>query len=68
MLVDDEPTEEDKANELEARIKAPIVWARLENEVRIEDLQEKRYDEAVAILKDHFLNTEVIWWKHFQIL
>lgn len=59
MLVDDEPTEEDKANELEARIKAPIVWVKLENGIRIEDLQEKRYDEAITILKDHFLNTEV---------
>ena len=39
---------------LQERIKAPLVWARLTVGVRIEDLQEKRFPEAVQLLRVTF--------------
>lgn len=55
------PSEEDKAKALENKIKAPLVWGLYEKRhLRVEDLKDvKKFDEAVDILKKHFLNTEV---------
>ncbi|KAJ9599185.1 hypothetical protein L9F63_010362 [Diploptera punctata] len=45
---------------LQERIKAPLVWARLTSGVRIEDLQEKRFPEALQLLREYFLTEETL--------
>lgn len=48
-----------KLRELEERIKAPCVWGRVPCGIRFEDLQERRYEDAVRLLKHHYLTEEV---------
>lgn len=48
-----------KLRELEERIKAPCIWGRAPSGVRFEDLQERRYDDAIRLLKHHYLLEEI---------
>ncbi|XP_063224852.1 arylalkylamine N-acetyltransferase-like 2 [Bacillus rossius redtenbacheri] len=41
-------------------LRQPLIWARLECDVRIEDLQTKRFDEALSLLQDHFFLEETL--------
>ncbi|CAG9122284.1 unnamed protein product [Plutella xylostella] len=50
-----------KLKALEDRIKAPCVWGRAPCGLRFEDLQDRRYDDAVKLLKKEFLNEEVTY-------
>lgn len=49
----------EKMKALEERIKAPSYWGRVPCGVRFEDLQDRRYEEAVRFLKKHYLPEEV---------
>lgn len=51
--------EVEKMKKLEERIKAPSIWGRVACGVRFEDLQDRRYDNAIRFLKKHYLNEEV---------
>lgn len=51
--------EVEKMKQLEERIKAPSIWGRVPCGVRFEDLQDKRYEDAVSLLKKHYLPAEV---------
>ncbi|XP_069700390.1 uncharacterized protein [Periplaneta americana] len=42
------------------RIQAPLIWARLTTGIRIEDLQEKRFEEAIHLLKKYFIREETL--------
>ncbi|KAF9423673.1 hypothetical protein HW555_000999 [Spodoptera exigua] len=46
---------------LEERIKAPSIWGRVSSGIRFEDLQDRRYDEAVKLLKKHYLPEEITY-------
>ncbi|CAH0403362.1 unnamed protein product [Chilo suppressalis] len=50
--------EVEKMKLLEERIKAPSIWGRLPCGLRFEDLQDRRYEDAVRFLKKHFLQEE----------
>ncbi|KAL4716761.1 hypothetical protein ACJJTC_001917 [Scirpophaga incertulas] len=50
-----------KMKELEARIKAPSIWGRVLCGIRFEDLQDRRYDDAVRMLKKHYLPEEITY-------
>ncbi|XP_068624000.1 uncharacterized protein [Battus philenor] len=54
-------TELDKMRILEERIRAPSIWGRVPCGVRFEDLQDTRYEEAVKLLKKHYLPEEVTY-------
>ncbi|KAI8423617.1 hypothetical protein MSG28_012682 [Choristoneura fumiferana] len=47
-----------KMKVLEDRIKAPSIWGRVPCGVRFEDLQDKRYEDTVRLLKKHYLPEE----------
>ncbi|XP_075985862.1 uncharacterized protein LOC142982990 [Anticarsia gemmatalis] len=51
----------EKMKQLEERIKAPSIWGRVSCGVRFEDLQDKRYDDAVRLLKKHYLPEEITY-------
>lgn len=51
--------EVEKMKMLEERIKAPSIWGRVPCGVRFEDLQDTRYEDAVRLLKNHYLSEEV---------
>jgi hypothetical protein len=51
--------EVEKMKLLEERIKAPSIWGRVPCGIRFEDLQDKRYEDAVRMLKKHYLPEEV---------
>ncbi|XP_047539448.1 uncharacterized protein LOC125072796 [Vanessa atalanta] len=53
--------EVEKMKLLEERIKAPSIWGRVPCGVRFEDLQEKRYEDAVRLLKNHYLPEELTY-------
>ncbi|KAJ8708399.1 hypothetical protein PYW07_010524 [Mythimna separata] len=48
----------EKMKILEERIKAPSIWGRVPCGVRFEDLQDWRYDDAIRLLKKHYLTEE----------
>ncbi|XP_049881154.1 uncharacterized protein LOC126377463 [Pectinophora gossypiella] len=50
-----------KMKALEERIKAPSIWGRIPCGLRFEDLQDKRYEEAVRFLKKHYLGEEITY-------
>lgn len=51
-----------KMGDLEERIKAPSIWGRVPCGIRFEDLQDRRYDDAVRLLKKHYLPEEVSFY------
>ncbi|XP_026735962.1 uncharacterized protein LOC113499629 [Trichoplusia ni] len=51
----------EKMKRLEERIKAPSIWGRLPSGIRFEDLQDKRYDDAIRLLKKHYLPEEITY-------
>ncbi|XP_072946511.1 uncharacterized protein [Epargyreus clarus] len=53
--------EVEKMKILEERIKAPSIWGRVPSGVRFEDLQDRRYDDAVRLLKKHYLPEELTY-------
>ncbi|KAM3962183.1 uncharacterized protein ACR2FA_003681 [Aphomia sociella] len=53
--------EVEKMKILEERIKAPSIWGRVPCGVRFEDLQDKRYEDAVRLLKKHYLPEEITY-------
>lgn len=60
MAKEKSPEEEmEKMKRLEERIKAPSIWGRSACGLRFEDLQDNRYDDAIRLLKKHYLNEEV---------
>ncbi|XP_063394696.1 uncharacterized protein LOC134679678 isoform X1 [Cydia fagiglandana] len=50
-----------KMKVLEDRIKAPSIWGRVPCGVRFEDLQDKYYEDAVRLLKKHYLTEELTY-------
>ena len=48
----------EKMKLLEERIKAPSIWGRVPCGVRFEDLQDRRYEDAIRLLKKHYLTEE----------
>ncbi|XP_073960813.1 uncharacterized protein isoform X1 [Choristoneura fumiferana] len=50
-----------KMKVLEDRIKAPSIWGRVPCGVRFEDLQDKRYEDTVRLLKKHYLPEEITY-------
>ncbi|CAH2058106.1 unnamed protein product, partial [Iphiclides podalirius] len=61
MAVSDAATEIEKMKILEQRIKAPSIWGRVPWGLRFEDLQDTRYEDAVKLLKKHYLNEEITY-------
>ncbi|KAJ0171796.1 hypothetical protein K1T71_012559 [Dendrolimus kikuchii] len=53
--------EVEKMKILEERIKAPSIWGRVPCGIRFEDLQDRRYEDAVRMLKKHFLPEEITY-------
>ncbi|CAH0714953.1 unnamed protein product, partial [Brenthis ino] len=53
--------EVEKMKMLEERIKAPSIWGRVPCGVRFEDLQDRRYEDAVRLLKKHYLPEEITY-------
>ncbi|KAL0810862.1 hypothetical protein ABMA28_010166 [Loxostege sticticalis] len=53
--------EVEKMKLLEERIKAPSIWGRVACGIRFEDLQDKRYEDAVRLLKKHYLPEELTY-------
>ncbi|XP_023937309.2 uncharacterized protein LOC112045381 [Bicyclus anynana] len=53
--------EVEKMKQLEERIKAPSIWGRVPCGVRFEDLQDRRYEDAVRLLKKHYLPEEITY-------
>ncbi|XP_030025652.2 uncharacterized protein LOC115444130 [Manduca sexta] len=53
--------EVEKMKILEKRIKAPSIWGRLPCGIRFEDLQSNSYDDAVRLLKKHYLPEEITY-------
>ncbi|CAH2098319.1 unnamed protein product [Euphydryas editha] len=53
--------EVEKMKMLEERIKAPSIWGRVPCGVRFEDLQDTRYEDAVRLLKNHYLSEELTY-------
>ncbi|XP_069355575.1 uncharacterized protein [Maniola hyperantus] len=53
--------EVEKMKQLEERIKAPSIWGRLPCGIRFEDLQDRRYEDAVRLLKEHYLPEEITY-------
>ncbi|XP_045761793.1 uncharacterized protein LOC123865021 [Maniola jurtina] len=53
--------EVEKMKQLEERIKAPSIWGRLPCGIRFEDLQDRRYEDAVRLLKNHYLPEEITY-------
>ncbi|XP_052751026.1 uncharacterized protein LOC128200732 [Galleria mellonella] len=53
--------EVEKMKLLEERIKAPSIWGRVPCGIRFEDLQDKRYEDAVRLLKKHYLPEEITY-------
>ncbi|CAF4941543.1 unnamed protein product [Pieris macdunnoughi] len=51
----------EKMKILETRIKAPSIWGRYPGGIRFEDLQERRYEDAVRLLKKHYLTEEITY-------
>ncbi|XP_028031234.1 uncharacterized protein LOC114243815 [Bombyx mandarina] len=51
----------EKMKILEERIKAPSIWGRVPCGIRFEDLQDRRYEDAVKLLKKHYLPEEVTY-------
>ncbi|XP_049706318.1 uncharacterized protein LOC126056625 [Helicoverpa armigera] len=51
----------ERMKQLEERIKAPSIWGRVACGVRFEDLQDRRYDEAIRLLKKHYLPEEITY-------
>ncbi|XP_063373384.1 uncharacterized protein LOC134661307 [Cydia amplana] len=50
-----------KMKVLEDRIRAPSIWGRVPCGVRFEDLQDKYYEDAVRLLKKHYLSEELTY-------
>ncbi|XP_061384703.1 uncharacterized protein LOC116773579 [Danaus plexippus] len=50
-----------KMKMLEERIKAPSIWGRVPCGIRFEDLQDRSYEDAVRLLKNHFLSEEITY-------
>ncbi|KAF5288889.1 hypothetical protein FQA39_LY03768 [Lamprigera yunnana] len=44
----------------ERRIKLPLVWKRTTSGIRIQDLQEKYYDEVMEMIKEYFIPNEIL--------
>ncbi|XP_045540265.1 uncharacterized protein LOC106718280 [Papilio machaon] len=61
MTQSEAATEIEKMRALEERIKAPSIWGRLPCGIRFEDLQDTRYDDAVKLLKKHYLPEEITY-------
>lgn len=55
--------EVERMKQLEERIKAPSVWGGVPCGIRFEDLQDRRYEDAVQLLKKHYLPEEVGFFK-----
>ncbi|CAG4965994.1 unnamed protein product [Colias eurytheme] len=53
--------EVEKMKALEERIKAPSIWGRVPCGIRFEDLQDRRYEDAVRLLKKHYLTEEITY-------
>ncbi|CAH2268348.1 uncharacterized protein LOC120625317 [Pararge aegeria] len=53
--------EVEKMKQLEERIKAPSIWGRVPCGIRFEDLQDRRYEDAVRLLKTHYLPEEITY-------
>ncbi|CAK1547678.1 unnamed protein product [Leptosia nina] len=51
----------EKMKALETRIKAPSIWGRVPCGIRFEDLQDRRYEDAVRLLKKHYLTEEITY-------
>ncbi|CAG4945076.1 unnamed protein product [Parnassius apollo] len=49
----------EKMKILEERIKAPSIWGRVPCGLRFEDLQDKRYEDAVKLIKRHYISEEI---------
>ncbi|CAB3220940.1 unnamed protein product [Arctia plantaginis] len=60
-MAQDEAAALQKMRDLEERIKAPSIWGRVPCGVRFEDLQDRRYDDAVRLLKRHYLTEEITY-------
>lgn len=60
MAKSEAATEIEKMRALEEKIKAPSIWGRVPCGIRFEDLQDTRYEDAVKLLKKHYLCEEVI--------
>lgn len=60
MAKSEAATEIEKMRALEEKIKAPSIWGRVPCGIRFEDLQDTRYEDAVKLLKKHYLSEEVI--------
>ncbi|CAG9792399.1 unnamed protein product [Diatraea saccharalis] len=53
--------EVEKMKMLEERIKAPSIWGRVPCGIRFEDLQDRRYEDAVKFVKKHFIREEITY-------
>ncbi|CAK1589623.1 unnamed protein product [Parnassius mnemosyne] len=59
MAKSEAETEIEKMKILEERIKAPSIWGRVPCGLRFEDLQDKRYEDAVTLIKKHYIPEEI---------
>ncbi|XP_053620324.1 uncharacterized protein LOC128680879 isoform X1 [Plodia interpunctella] len=51
----------EKMKLLEERIKAPSIWGRVPCGIRFEDLQDKRFEDAIRLLKKHYLSEDITY-------
>uniref|UniRef100_A0A2H1VYK7 SFRICE_017195 n=1 Tax=Spodoptera frugiperda TaxID=7108 RepID=A0A2H1VYK7_SPOFR len=61
MAVKNDAETLEKMKLLEERIKAPSIWGRVPCGIRFEDLQDRRYDDAIRLLKKHYLSEEITY-------
>lgn len=50
QLKDEMQEEEDRMNLLQENIFGPLVWRRFQNGIRIEDIQENHFKEAIDLI------------------
>lgn len=61
QLNQDLQEEEDKIKLQKARIFGPIVWARLDNGIRIEDLKPKYFEDTLDMIEQYFVTEDVVF-------
>ncbi|XP_030766679.1 uncharacterized protein LOC115890552 [Sitophilus oryzae] len=61
QLKDELQEEEDKLKLQLERIFGPLVWRRLQNGIKIQDLQEKHFQEAVDLILENYMQEDILF-------
>ncbi|KAH1013446.1 uncharacterized protein LOC109538683 isoform X2 [Dendroctonus ponderosae] len=61
QLKDELQDEEDKMKLMQEKIFGPLVWRRFQNGIKVEDLQENRFNDAVDLIMQYYTAEDVLF-------